>query len=94
MRRFESAIRIEAGIVKDNIEMPVAQRAARWIKIERRDSLGYLVDGFSILGIEIQRIKPQRKRRCLKLTENIFVVEKMQIIIHEDVAGYIFSCRL
>ena len=40
MRRLESAVRIELGIVKDKIEVAVPERSTGWIEVKFGDRTG------------------------------------------------------
>ena len=79
-RWFESAIRIEAGFVKHNIEFAVAECPAGWIQIEFFDCVGRLVHRFPGFRVKPEGVIAQSELRGFDLFEDVSLCEQEKIV--------------
>jgi len=74
MRRFETAVGIEAGIIGDEMKIAVSERAARGIEIESRADLGGNSGGSAMfIRVEFEDVVAVQVFGCFELVKYVFV---------------------
>ena len=73
---MKSAVRIETGIVEDNVEGTVAQRSTRRREIEVGDCVGVFIHGLAVLRVKPQCVGTECKGSSLELLEDILIFEQ------------------
>ncbi len=76
MRRREPAVSIELRIVKYDVEVLVAQRAAGGIEIEFGNRIGHFARRLAVFGVKFQRVVAESERSGFELLEDVFVFEE------------------
>lgn len=82
MRRLESAVRIELGIVKDKIEVAVPERSTGWIEVEFGDRAGVRLGKQSVLRVKSYSVKSFGKLCGCELLMKVLFGKDENIVCH------------
>lgn len=81
---LEPSVRVELGIVKDQVERTVPQRTAGRIEIKFRQRIRFGLRQQSIRRVEMNGVETLRERSAVQLLMQMCFAEDMNVVVHSS----------